>query len=54
VGENHEIILLYVKNYIKEAPTSNSLATTGRRIQPPIFSGYKLSEAPNPQFFGYN
>jgi hypothetical protein len=38
----------------KEAPTSNSLATTGRRLQPPSFSGYKLREAPTPQFSGYN
>jgi hypothetical protein len=30
------------------------LATTGRRLQPPSFSGYNLREAPTPQFFGYN
>jgi hypothetical protein len=29
-------------------------AATGRRLQPPIFSGYNLREAPTPQFFGYN
>jgi hypothetical protein len=29
-------------------------ATTGRRLQPPIFSGYNLREAPTPQFSGYN
>jgi len=28
--------------------------TTGRRVQPPSFSGYNLREAPNPQFSGYN
>jgi hypothetical protein len=28
--------------------------TTGRRLQPPIFLGYNLREAPNPQFFSYN
>jgi hypothetical protein len=28
-------------------------ATTGRRIQPPSFSGYNLREDPTPQFFGY-
>jgi hypothetical protein len=31
-----------------------SPATTGRRLQPPIFSSYNLREAPTPQFFGYN
>jgi hypothetical protein len=30
------------------------LATTGRRLQPPSFSGYNLKEAPTPQFSGYN
>jgi hypothetical protein len=29
-------------------------ATTGRRLQPPIFTGYNLREAPNPQFSSYN
>jgi hypothetical protein len=29
-------------------------AATGRRLQPPIFSGYNLREAPTPQFSGYN
>jgi hypothetical protein len=27
---------------------------TGRRLQPPSFSGYNLKEDPTPQFFGYN
>jgi hypothetical protein len=27
---------------------------TGRRLQPPSFSGYNLREAPTPQFFVYN
>jgi hypothetical protein len=27
---------------------------TGRRLQPPIFSGYNLREAPNPHFPGSN
>jgi hypothetical protein len=31
-----------------------SPTATGRRLQPPIFSGYNLREAPNPHFFGYN
>jgi hypothetical protein len=30
------------------------LATTGRRLQPPSFSGYNLKEAPTPQFSIYN
>jgi len=38
----------------KEAPTSNSLATTIRRLQPPIFLGSSLMEAPTPQFYGSN
>jgi hypothetical protein len=29
-------------------------ATTGRRLQPPSFSGYNLREAPTPQFSSYN
>jgi hypothetical protein len=31
-----------------------SLATTGRRLRPLIFSGYNLREDPTPQFSGYN
>jgi hypothetical protein len=31
-----------------------SPASTGRRLRPPIFSGYNLREAPSPLFFGYN
>jgi hypothetical protein len=30
------------------------LAGTGRRLQPPSFSGYNLREAPIPQLYGYN
>ena len=30
-----------------------SLATTRRRLWPPIFSGYNLRQAPTPQLFGY-
>jgi hypothetical protein len=38
-----------------EAPTSFTFpATTGRRLQPPSFSGYNLREALTPQFSGYN
>jgi hypothetical protein len=38
----------------KEASTSNSPTPTGRRLQPPSFSGYNLREAPTPQFYSYN
>jgi hypothetical protein len=31
-----------------------SPATTGRRLQPPIFSSYNLREYPTPQFYGSN
>jgi hypothetical protein len=31
-----------------------SLAATGRRLQPPIFLGYNLREAPTPQLYGSN
>jgi hypothetical protein len=27
---------------------------TGKRLQPPNFSGYNLREAPTAQFYGYN
>jgi hypothetical protein len=38
-----------------EAPTSFVFsAATGRRLQPPSFSGYNLREAPTPQISGYN
>jgi hypothetical protein len=29
-------------------------AATGRRLQPPSFSGYNLRESPTPQFSSYN
>jgi hypothetical protein len=38
----------------KEAPTSNSLATTGRCLQPPSFLGYNPRESPTPQFSSNN
>jgi hypothetical protein len=44
-----------LKNYI--IGSTNFLcfpAATGRRLQPPSFSGYNLREAPTPQFSGYN
>jgi hypothetical protein len=38
----------------KEAPNSNSPATTRRMFLHPIVLGYNLREDPTPQFFGYN
>ena len=51
-----ERFFLYVlKNYIHwKHQLSLFLAATGRRLQPPSFSGYNLREAPTPQFSGYN
>jgi hypothetical protein len=46
----------YVSLRIKFIGSTNFLcflATTGRRLQTPSFSGYNLREAPNPQFSGY-
>jgi hypothetical protein len=38
-----------------EAPNSFFFpAATGRRLQPPSFSGYNPREAPTPQYSGYN
>jgi hypothetical protein len=56
-GENHRMIFLICLEELHslEAPTSFVfLAATGRRLQPPSFSGYNLREAPTPQFYGYN
>ncbi len=54
-GENHQILFLYIKRiHSLEAPNSDSLAATGRRLQPPSFSGYNLKETPTPQLFGSN
>jgi hypothetical protein len=37
MGENHIMLFLYIKRiHSLEAPTSDSPATTGRRLQPPI------------------
>jgi hypothetical protein len=55
-GENH-IIFFYMSLRITFIGSTNFLcfpAATGRRLQPPSFSGYNLREAPNPQFSGYN
>jgi hypothetical protein len=47
-GENHRIFSYMSRITFKEAPTSNSPAPTGRRLQPPSFSGSNLKEAPTP------
>ena len=55
VGENHEMIFLYVKNFIQgRTKFLCFLAATGRRLQPPSFLGYNPRESPTPQFSGYN
>jgi hypothetical protein len=55
-GENH-IIFSYMSLRITFIGSTNFLcfpSATGRRLQPPIFSGYNLREYPTPQFSGYN
>jgi hypothetical protein len=42
------------RNTFKEAPTSNSLAPTKRRIQSPVFSDFNRKVATTTQFFGSN
>jgi hypothetical protein len=57
VGENHGNAFSYMSLRITFIGSTNFLcfpAATGRRIQPPSFSGYNLREAPTPQFSGYN
>jgi hypothetical protein len=47
----------YMSGRIKFIGSTNFLcfiAMTGRRLQPPSFSGYNPREAPTPQFSGYN
>jgi hypothetical protein len=55
VGENH-IMLFLMSLRITFIGSTNFLfpAATGRRLQPPSFSGYNLMEAPTPLFSGYN
>jgi hypothetical protein len=55
-GENHGMFFLVCLEELHslEAPNSCFPAATGRRLQPPSFSGYNLREAPTPQFSGYN
>jgi hypothetical protein len=54
LGLNHKMIFYISIISFKEAPTSNSLAPTGRKLWPPIFSCYNLREDLTPQFSGYN
>jgi hypothetical protein len=56
-GENHIMFFSYMSLRITFIGSTNFLcfpAATGRRLQPPNFSGYNLREAPTPQFSGYN
>jgi hypothetical protein len=57
VRENHIIIFLICLEELHSLEASTSFCfpvATGRRLQPPSFSGYNLREAPTPQFVGYN
>jgi hypothetical protein len=50
-------VFSYMSLRIKFIGSTNFLcfaAATGRRLQPPSFSGYNLREAPTPQFSDYN
>jgi len=56
-GRKPYIIFSYMSLRITFIGSTNFLffpVATGRRLQPPIFSGYNLREAPTPQFSGYN
>jgi hypothetical protein len=56
-GENHKMLLLICLEELHSLEATNYFffpAATGRRVQPPSFSGYNLREAPTPQFSGYN
>jgi hypothetical protein len=56
-GENTWNDFSYMSLRITFIGSTNFLcfpAATGRRLQPPSFSGYNLREAPTPQFSGYN
>jgi hypothetical protein len=48
-GEKNRKIYYMSTITFKEAQTSDSPATTGRRLQAPSFSGSNLKEAPTPQ-----
>jgi hypothetical protein len=56
-GRNPHNVFSYMSLRITFIGSTNFLcfpAATGRRLQPPSFSGYNLREAPTPQFSGYN
>jgi hypothetical protein len=57
IGRKPQNAFSYMSSRITFIGSTNFLcfpAATGRRLQPPSFSGYNLREAPTPQFFGYN
>jgi hypothetical protein len=57
VGENHIMFFSYMSLRITLIGRNNFLfspTTTGRRLRPPVFSGYNPREATTPQFFDYN
>jgi hypothetical protein len=56
-GRKAQNVFSYMSLRITFIGSTNFLcfpAATGRRLQPPSFSGYNLKEAPTPQFSGYN
>jgi hypothetical protein len=56
-GRKPQNVFSYMSLRITFIGSTNFLcfpAATGRRLQPPNFSGYNLREAPTPQFSGYN
>jgi hypothetical protein len=56
-GENQIYIFYYmylIITFIGSTDFLFSLFASGRRLQPPIFSGYNLREDPTPQLSSYN
>jgi hypothetical protein len=56
-GRKPQNVFSYMSLRITFIGSTNFLCfstVTGRRLQPPSFSGYNLREAPTPQFSGYN
>jgi hypothetical protein len=50
-------VFYYMSSIITFIGSTNFLcfpSATGRRLQPPSFSGYNLRETPTTQFSGYN
>ena len=57
MGRKPQNVFSYMSWRITFIGSTNFLcfpAATGRRLQPPSFSGYNLREAPTPQISGYN